>query len=49
MTTDKLINQFISLLKVEKRFLKHLGVMEVESQMTATIKDLCTSTPHAFG
>ena len=35
-------------LKVEKRFLEYLVVCPVESQITATIKDLCTSTPQAF-
>jgi hypothetical protein len=41
-------NNYPGTLKVEKRFRKYLGVMEVESHMTATIKVLCTSTPHAF-
>lgn len=35
------LNWVNELLKIDKRFHKHLGVMEVESQKTATINVLC--------
>lgn len=39
-SSNQFLNSIRELLKVEKRFLMYFGFSEVESQMTATIKDL---------
>ena len=43
MANNQFLKSIKELLKVEKRLRRYCGLAEVESQMTATIKDLCTS------